>query len=188
MMAGLITPPKPRRSWEIKEEIEMTKIELKNIKYAAFASKDSACYEATLYVDGKRFASVSNSGHGGCDMQEPIKPYTHEDLRKLEETIKKEYPKWNSKYGDCEEYDTDLEILCSDLLNEWHLDKDIKKTLKKIAFVQSPDGEEIYMMGTVAQAKNRGDQIRNQILQDYPKAIILNDLPLKEARRYFANA
>ena len=81
MMAGLITPPKPRRSWEIKEEIEKTKSELKNNKYAAFASKDSACYEATLYVDGKRFASVSNSGHGGCDMQEPIKPYTHEDLR-----------------------------------------------------------------------------------------------------------
>ena len=70
----------------------MTKIELKNIKYAAFASEETHCYEATLYVNGKRFAHVSNDGHGGCDRQEPIKPYTYKDLAQLEKTIAKEYP------------------------------------------------------------------------------------------------
>ena len=47
----------------------MTKIELKNIKYAAFASQETSCYQGTLYVNGKRFANVSNEGHGGCDSQ-----------------------------------------------------------------------------------------------------------------------
>jgi len=164
----------------------MPKIELKNIKYAAFASKDSACYEATLYVDGKRFAYVSNAGHGGCDRQDPIKPFTYKDIRKLEETIAKEYPKWGSEYGDGEEYDTNLEIVCGDLLNQWHVDKDVKRNLKKIAFVKSPDEKEIYYLGTVAQAKSHGEQIRKQILRDYPKSIILNDLQIEEVRPYFS--
>ena len=59
----------------------MTKIELKNIKYAAFASEETNCYKATLYVDGKRFAYLSNDGHGACDRQEPIEPYTYKDYK-----------------------------------------------------------------------------------------------------------
>ena len=117
----------------------MTKIELKNIKYAEFASQETPCYEATLYVDGKRFAYVSNAGHGGSDHQEPIKPFTFKDIRKLQETIAKEYPKWGSEYGDGDKYDTNLDIVCGDLLSQWLVDKDVKRTLKKIAFVKSPE-------------------------------------------------
>ena len=99
----------------------MTKIELKNIKYAAFASEETNCYEATLYVDGKRFAIVSNSGHGGADMQDPISPFTYKDLAQLQKTIAEEYPKWGSAFGDDDKYDTTLEIVCGDLMNEWHI-------------------------------------------------------------------
>ena len=165
----------------------MTKIELKNIKFAEFASEETSCYQGTLYVDGKRFANVSNEGHGGCDSQRPIKPYTYKDLDKLEITIAKEYPKWGSEYGDKEDtHDHDLEIVCGNLLNQWHVDKDVKRTLKKIAFVKSPDEKQIYFLGTVAAAKERGDEIREKILQDYPKSIILNDLAIEEVRTYFS--
>jgi hypothetical protein len=164
----------------------MTKIELKNIKYAAFASEETNCYKATLYVNGKRFAYLSNDGHGGCDRQEPIEPYTYKDLAQLEKTIAKEYPKWGSEFHDGVEYDMTLEIVCGNLINEWHIDKEIKRTLKKITFIKSIDDKEIiYTDGNVAQAKKLGDQIRRKILQDYPKAIILNDLPIDEARTYF---
>jgi|TARA_R110000824_G_scaffold392511_2_gene590974 hypothetical protein len=164
----------------------MTKIELKNIKYAAFASQETSCYQGTLYVNGKRFANVSNEGHGGCDRQDPIKPHTYKDIRKLDESIAKEYPKWGSEYGGDDEYDTDLEIVCGNLLSQWHVDKDVKRNLKKIAFVKSPDEKQIYYLGTVAQAKSRGEQIRERILRDYPTAIILNDLPIEEVRSYFS--
>tara|TARA_R110000824_G_scaffold80841_1_gene203191 strand:+ start:2503 stop:3024 length:522 start_codon:yes stop_codon:yes gene_type:complete len=169
-----------------KEETEMTKIELKNIKFAEFASEETSCYQGTLYVDGKRFANVSNEGHGGCDSQHPIKPYTYKDIRKLEETIAKEYPKWGSKYGGEDEYDTNLEIVCGNLLNQWHVDKDVKRNLKKISFVKSPDEKQVYYLGTVAQAKTHSDVIRERILRDYPKSIILNDLPIEEVRPYFS--
>ena len=47
------------------------KIELKNIKYAKFASEETHCYEATVYFEGKRTGTVKNDGHGGCDYQYP---------------------------------------------------------------------------------------------------------------------
>ena len=166
----------------------MTKIELKNIRYAAFASHETNCYEATLYVDGKRFAKVSNMGHGGDDIQEPIKPFTYADIRKLEETIAEEYPKWGSgwKFEDGKQYDTNLDIVCGDLLTQWHVDKHIKKSLKKILYVQSEGDKDVWSMSAAAGAKNHGEAIRKKIKEKFPTAIILNDLPIEEVRPYFS--
>jgi len=49
-------------------------IELKNLKVAEFASEETTCYEATVYVDGKRFCIASNQGHGGESSHDPIRP------------------------------------------------------------------------------------------------------------------
>lgn len=49
------------------------KIELKNIKYAAFASQETDCFEASVYLDGKRVGTVSNDGNGGCNDYYPWK-------------------------------------------------------------------------------------------------------------------
>lgn len=45
----------------------MTKpiITLKNLKHAEFASQETHCFEATVYVDGVKFCKASNEGHGG---------------------------------------------------------------------------------------------------------------------------
>lgn len=48
-------------------------LELRNVKHAEFASEETACYRATLYVDGRKFCEVSNEGHGGCDDHYPVK-------------------------------------------------------------------------------------------------------------------
>jgi len=42
------------------------KIELKNFKHSAFASEETLCYEAKIYVDGKLFGEAKNHGRGGC--------------------------------------------------------------------------------------------------------------------------
>lgn len=49
-------------------------VELKNLKYAAFASEETSCFEATVYIDGKRFCMASNQGQGGCDSYDPLPP------------------------------------------------------------------------------------------------------------------
>lgn len=46
-------------------------IELRNIKYAAFASQETPCYAATVYIDGKKVGTVENDGHGGSDLIHP---------------------------------------------------------------------------------------------------------------------
>ena len=43
------------------------KITLKNIKHSEFASHETHCFEASIYIDGKRRATVSNCGQGGCN-------------------------------------------------------------------------------------------------------------------------
>lgn len=49
-------------------------IELKNLKVAEFASEETTCYEATVYVDGARFCVASNQGQGGDDSYDAIRP------------------------------------------------------------------------------------------------------------------
>lgn len=55
-------------------------ITLKNVKYAEFASEETACFDATVYVDGKRFCTVSNRGQGGPNDFHPIKPQNWYDM------------------------------------------------------------------------------------------------------------
>lgn len=40
-------------------------LSLKNVKVHKDMSEETVCFSATLYIDGKRAADVSNSGHGG---------------------------------------------------------------------------------------------------------------------------
>jgi len=47
------------------------KVEIKNVKYSKFASQETNCFEATVYIDGKKEGMVSNSGQGGCNMYHP---------------------------------------------------------------------------------------------------------------------
>ena len=38
------------------------KITLKNVKYSEFASQETYCFEATIYLDGKKAGQVRNDG------------------------------------------------------------------------------------------------------------------------------
>lgn len=42
------------------------RIELKNVKHYASMSEETQCFEATVYIDGKKATRVSNRGFGGA--------------------------------------------------------------------------------------------------------------------------
>lgn len=44
--------------------------EVKNVKVIESMSEETLCFEASLYVDGKKVGHASNHGHGGPDMQD----------------------------------------------------------------------------------------------------------------------
>ena len=63
-------------------------LEMKAIKFSEWASEETYCYQANVYLDGKPLAMVSNDGHGGCD-----RDYSHDkfkgDYREYRQTMTK---------------------------------------------------------------------------------------------------
>ena len=47
------------------------KIEVRNVKVAKFASQETLCFEARVYLDDKVVGTVTNAGHGGCNEYHP---------------------------------------------------------------------------------------------------------------------
>ena len=47
------------------------KIELRNVKHAKFASHETECFEASVYINGTRAGTVRNGGYGGSNEYHP---------------------------------------------------------------------------------------------------------------------
>jgi hypothetical protein len=160
------------------------KIELKNLKHAEFASEETYCYSASLYVDGKKFATVSNDGRGGCDDVHPVKGKTWEDLRELEKAIKETYP---SMVYSGVTLEPDLETVCSELVTRFLQKKDFKKTLKRITYTK-PGEKGIFQLP--AKYKPTAEHIAGvkKVNEWFQKVTVLNELPEEEAfELYLAN-
>lgn len=148
------------------------KIELKNIKHSAFASQETHCYEASLYIDGKKIGTVSNDGHGGCDN-------FWGDNKKFAEA-----EAWLKEHGETREFHgttlhEDLEMRCCDLVNQWLKDREIKKMLKRITYIK---GDAVYQLP--ARLKPTPQNLANVMRTQWwnMKYIMVSGLSLDEAR------
>jgi len=109
------------------------KLEMKAIKHSEFASEETYCYEAAVYVDGKPFALVGNDGHGGCDRVYPHQKFNgafQKELRELEA-----YFKSLPKSDPCELFPDGLaqsfEGWCHEQVMNHLIRKDMKRDLAK---------------------------------------------------------
>ena len=148
------------------------KLELKNIKHTSWASEETHCYQASLYVDGKPVSIVSNDGHGGEDSY-----YDHPKFKggksawcdKMQEVH--EYFASLPKTHACDLFPDGmkqcLEFWCCDQVNDWLSARELKSKLKKQFLFQFAD-----KVGVFAH-KTRPSRAH--------KATILNDLPFDEA-------
>ncbi len=112
------------------------KVEIKNVKTCEFASEETLCFEAKLYIDGQSRIIVSNQGHGGSNNYGPSKRSIstkdfHKDMKKLDDYCKT-LPKieWTLN-GEKLELDSDLDTLVSTLLERYEITKELKKDLKR---------------------------------------------------------
>jgi hypothetical protein len=53
--------------------IEQTRITLRNLKVAEFASEETLCFKAVVLFDGEPVGDAENDGHGGCTFVRPRK-------------------------------------------------------------------------------------------------------------------
>lgn len=150
------------------------KLELKSIKYAKFMSRETACYDANLYVDGKFFATVCNDGQGGPDAYHRnfnFNPTGDWDAKFKEiDAYFAGLPKLPSPYFP-DGMEQTLEIWCGDQL-DLHLAKKDLQRLLKTKILYTTDGSTMYTTGFQ-------NGLRLKVRE--PSATILNDLPFDEA-------
>tara|TARA_R100000231_G_C5302901_1_gene158128 strand:- start:542 stop:1036 length:495 start_codon:yes stop_codon:yes gene_type:complete len=153
-------------------------LEMKAIKFSEWASEETYCYQANVYLDGKPFAMVSNDGHGGCD-----RDYSHNKFKgDYRATMKKvdDYFKSLPNTDPCDLFPEGIEQTfeqwCHDQVCTFLYRKDLKKALKKAKVVKRKDDQGKMCLWDFNIRAN-SDIIKAK----YPEAIILNDLPEDEA-------
>ena len=160
------------------------KLQLKNIKHTEWASEETHCYQASLFVDGKPVAIVSNDGHGGCD-REYDHPKCKVDYRATMRAVHeyfKSLPKEESGLtnpdGTPWMSQPNLECWCGDQVNEWLSTKELKRKLKSHVLFQ------LKGTGLIYQTKYHPTVTKGEWVVDRKEAHtrrILNDMPFDEA-------
>lgn len=110
------------------------KIELKNVKHAKFASQETECFEATVYIDGVKRGTVSNDGWGGCNAYHP------NSLGQELEAYAKTLPKYEYA-GHMLSHSADG--LIDEAFVEVQVQKEVKKLVTKTVCFFDPDTNEI---------------------------------------------
>lgn len=157
------------------------KITVKNVKVAEFASEETLCFEATVYIDGKRGFTAHNQGHGGSNMYHPIKKGDDFDrslLDAAEAWVKKQPEIVCNDFEETFSYQPCLDHFVDKAVNEFQTEKQLKKALKKALILEA---DKIFSYNCKADHPT----IREQIKKKYPDAVIMNDLPLDEALEIF---
>lgn len=156
------------------------KFELKSVKYAAFNSQETYCFEAVLYIDGKRAFGVSNNGHGGPDDYYSVDNRSGGDVfnwvREINAELFKEIIVFESHSTR-----NDLEMVVGGLMNDWLNLKEVKKHLKKITWA---DGEDIYNLP--AEWKPTAENLKKiQAAKWWKKSfVLLNNMSPEETMKY----
>lgn len=157
-------------------------ITLRNIKYAAFASEETHCFSATVYIDGKKEGTARNEGHGGPTFIEPRA--LQEKLDAYGATL----PRATSTIVDEKDptgfftYPQTGETLIDELVEAHLMERDVKRAMaKRILFTVA--GEKGIFQSNAAKT---ADQLQRWLADPGLAARlkadkVLNLLPLPEA-------
>ena len=163
--------------------MQISKLEVKNISYYARGSEETPCYNATVYINGKKAIEVSNDGHGGCDRQD-----TYPNIE--ERGLVQQADKWCvAKFGQetwehgGKTYSTDLDLehYCHQQLYDWLDKKALKKDMKgKYLFVEKGQ-----LMAYKRIASDTETTFKDFFKKNHPTSKCLNFLPFDDALKLY---
>lgn len=164
---------------------EQTRITLTGVHYAAFASEETSCFEATINFDGKPVCTVSNDGHGGADLHRPLKG---ENYAQMAERLKPV----NAFIATLEPYKAfghegaeTLETVVGDCLTTWLYDRDFKRALKtKLLYTRSDEQGIFYAKVAPKDHARALESWRNK--RPHVTYTPLNSMPYAEAFAIYA--
>lgn len=157
------------------------KVELKNLKHSEFASHETNCFEATIWLNGKRAFFAQNDGHGGADYYAPLENQDRSEFNGLLNDLINHcltLPKWGAEFGGEDSMDVTPEILIGNIVNDMLDAKKLKKSLKKKVLFINENG--IYQTGYRGNRKVDQNLI-DMVKEKNPDSIILNCLAFNEA-------
>ena len=158
-------------------------IALQNIKRVAHFSEETHCYTAVLYVDGERWGTVSNRGHGGPDDFHGEGGRGYGDIETLNTLIAETFKPYEA-YGITLEQN--LEMVCGDLVNQWLRDKDFARAMKAKVLFTKPDVAGVWELAV--KKPHTHATMLDAMKAKHPTYTYLADLPVDEAKAiYFAN-
>lgn len=164
------------------------KIELRDVKYAAFSSEESNYFKATVCIDGERVGTVSNDGLGGKHWYNPT--FLGLKLTQYAETL----PPYKS-HGTLLSRDADSII--DDAFEDYQLDRLLKPLLSENFVFLKPNDDTIHLIkpnpreeksaGEICEmfmAQGKQDLLRIQLGADK----LLNILPYEEAFQLYKSS
>ena len=189
-------------------------MELKNLSHNATFSEETHCFRASVYINGKRMFTASNSGNGGSNSYSPPdfgKVGTGSDSWKgeFEESMSlareeaKRYTLKKIELGEDLQWAIDafgdgksdelIDWLITDLINEQLTLKEMRKTLKKKVTVYDPKSNDILHLGRDKPTDEILEKYKNHFTtrSDEKSAkdwVWLNMIPEAEAYKYWRTA
>ena len=163
------------------------KLEMKAIKRSEFASEETHCYQANLYLNGKHFATVGNDGNGGCDHQDPADGFTYADIKNLDERCQNEMPLYKSSFvPDGMPYD--LEMWCGSAVDDHLMFQDMKKAMRSKVLVTDPKRPNKVFELSFKGVKKIAQIHLDVVAKKAPTFGILNQMPVEEAFEIYRTA
>ena len=171
--------------------IDKPTIELRRFQHAAFASQETHCFSAEVWVNGEHAFDARNEGHGGSDhyFPAPRKGYreilNHDAMKKGMETLKaycETLPP--HEFGEGRSIPIDVEILIGNLVNDKLMERERRRLFnackKRVLFLtQGPKNMEIRQTGVVPIEQH--PRVIEQMRKKFPDAIFLNGMSEPEA-------
>lgn len=148
------------------------RVKLKNFKHSEFASQETHCFKADVWLDGRKIGHVSNEGSGGPNHYTP--PYVEQMLNDIAPPFTYEYGGQKHTITEC------ADVMIGDLVNDKLYERDLKRALsKKILFID-PTGVMKETKSTTKDKLVAALKLPN-LMEKLPAEKVLNLLPFDEA-------
>ena len=157
------------------------KIELKALKYSDFASQETHCFHANIYIDGKKAGWAENDGRGGMTSIHPHQLYT--TIKQCTDKIPPRIVDFNGTTLTLEASpDSYIDELVTAALHE----KDLKRAMKKkILFTRK---NQVFETQNFDAAKLSAAVNHPQVREKLDADEILNLLPIADALTLYVKA
>jgi hypothetical protein len=154
------------------------KIELKALKYSDFASQETHCFQANIYIDGIKRGTADNDGRGGMTSIHPWQ--LEKEIKRFTDTLPPEVRHYG---GETMTFEVTPDGYIDELVTLTLHEKDLKRGLKnKILFAR--DGK-VYETKRLTAAEMTASFLDPKIKEKLKTEKILNLMQFDQALKLY---